>query len=230
MKNIRLISAFSAIAFAVAVPFTFVACGDDTSSANNDDAPISSSENEETLSSSSATEASEIECNAENEGEVKVQWEGNPKYGGNEYYRCEGGSWVKGDITLTCDTAGVQVGDTCVTHPSINIFQAGMNPQAGELLFVYKGEGVWERSNQAQIDSLIERQNRRDAAIQEFCGEPDPEKENQCCYTIPDEFAADYADDVASILYEYDNDVWSLREYFGNSNCVRDAEEEVIEE
>ena len=169
-------------------------------------------------------------CTAENEGAVQSEWDGNPKYGAMCYYRCEGGSWVQGDITLTCDTAGVQVGDTCVTHPSINIFQAGMNPDVGELVFVYKGDGVWERTDQAQIDSLMERQNRLDAAIKEYCGEPDPEKLSECCYPVPEEFAADYPDDVVSVLYEYIYNHWGFREYFRNSNCVRDAEEEVIEE
>ena len=127
-----------------------VACGDDSSSASNDEQPGSSSD--EIASSSSVMGDG---CNAENEGEVKVEWVGNPKYGYDTYKRCKNGSWVEGDISLTCDTAGVQVGDTCVKQGSSNIFQAGMNPQAGEISFVYKGDGVWERTNQAQIDSLI---------------------------------------------------------------------------
>ena len=168
-------------------------------------------------------------CTADNEGAVQSEWEGNEKYGGAHYYRCEGGSWVQGNISLTCDTEGVQVGDTCVTHPSQSIFQAGMNPAAGELIFVYKGDGVWERDNQAQIDSLIERQNRRDAAMKEYCGEPESGKVSECCYPVPDEFAADYADNIASILYtsEPESDDWDLQGYFENKNCVMDAEEAI---
>ena len=92
-------------------------------------------------------------CTPENDGAVQSVWDGNPKYGAMCYYKCEGSSWVQGDITLTCNTADAQVGDTCVTHPSINIFQAGMNPDAGELVFVYKGDGVWERSLNTSPDS-----------------------------------------------------------------------------
>lgn len=237
---------FCAFSFAFAASMALVACGDDSSSANNDEQPGSSSD-EIASSSSEGTDLScnislglvegceslvEEECTAQNEGEVKEVWVGNPKYGHNTYNRCERGSWVQGDISLTCDTAGVQVGDTCVKQGSSNIFQAGMNPQAGEISFVYKGDGVWERDNQAQIDSLIERQNRRDAAMKEYCGEPESGKFSECCYPVPDEFAADYADNIASILYtsEPDSDDWDLQEYFENKNCVMDAEEAIIEE
>ena len=84
------------------------------------------------------------ECTAENEGEVKVVWEGNPKYGYNTYNRCESGLWVRGNISLTCDTAGVQVGDLCRKTGTINIFQAGMNVTPSERTFAYAGNGVWE--------------------------------------------------------------------------------------
>ena len=93
-------------------------------------------------------------CTAANDGAVQSEWEGNPKYGGTHYYRCESGSWVEGDISLTCDTAGVQVGDTCVKHGSSNIFQAGMNPSAPEYVFVYAGNGAWEQVDQTQVDSV----------------------------------------------------------------------------
>lgn len=169
-------------------------------------------------------------CTAENEGAVQSEWDGNPKYGAMCYYRCEGGSWVQGDITLTCDTTGVQMGDTCIRHNSVNGFMAGMNPAAEELIFVYKGDGVWERDNQAQIDSLIERQNRRDAAMNEYCGEPDPERISECCYPIPDEFEADYLDGVESILYKSSGNGWSLQKYFRNKECDSGEVEEEIEE
>ena len=86
----------------------------------------------------------EEECTAENEGEVKVVWEGNPKYGYDTYNRCESGLWVRGDISLTCDTTGVQVGDLCRKTGTINIFQAGMNVTPSERRFAYAGNGVWE--------------------------------------------------------------------------------------
>lgn len=86
----------------------------------------------------------EDECTAENEGEVKVVWVGNPKYGYDTYNRCESGLWVRGDISLTCDTTGVQVGDLCRKTGTINIFQAGMNVTPSERTFAYAGNGVWE--------------------------------------------------------------------------------------
>lgn len=85
------------------------------------------------------------ECNAENEGKVETLWLGNEKYGGNSYYSCKKGSWVKGDISLTCDTAGVQVGDTCTTYPKLGIYTAMYSiPGSNALKFIYKGNGVWK--------------------------------------------------------------------------------------
>ena len=85
------------------------------------------------------------DCNVENDGRVLSLWSGNSKYGHMSYYKCQKDSWVKGDISLTCDTAGVAVGDTCVKQNSINIFQAGMNPTGEIVSFVYKGNGVWTK-------------------------------------------------------------------------------------
>ena len=216
---------FCAFSFAFAASISLVACGDDSSSANNAEQPGSSSD--EIASSSSVMGDG---CNAENEGEVKVEWVGNPKYGYDTYKRCKNGSWVEGDISLTCDTAGVQVGDTCVKQGSSNIFQAGMNPQAGEISFVYKGDGVWERTNQAQIDSLIAKQNRFDAALQEQCGEPDPEKDNQCCFTPPAEVTEKFPW-YGSALYEYERDQWLPQAYYSAPDCFEEViEEEIIDE
>ena len=99
-------------------------------------------------------------CDAENEGKVETKWIGNAKYGGNSYFRCEKGSWVKGDIRLTCDTAGVQVGDICTKGPKLGIF-AAMNsiPGSNTLRFIYKGDGVWkefdpEKNMVADIEKL----------------------------------------------------------------------------
>lgn len=300
----KITTLFSAASLALAASISFVACGDDSSSANNAEQPGSSSD--ETLLSSSpnageenpgssasygdpisslpdmpcadtlqidghyghyvsssnvfykcednkwsyvdekdippGTEVLSIfterekaiwklkKCTAANDGAVQSGWEGNPKYGGTHYYRCESGSWVEGNILLTCDTAGVQVGDTCVKQGSTNIFQAGMNPQAGEVSFVYKGDGVWERTNQAQIDSLIAKQNRYDAALKEQCGEPDPEKDNQCCFRFSDEEVANIPDFV-SALYEYGPNGWTMQAAYSNPDCIMDAvEEEIIED
>lgn len=86
----------------------------------------------------------EDECTAENEGEVKVVWVGNPKYGYDTYNRCESGLWVRGDISLTCDTAGVQVGDLCRKTGKTNLFFAAGGLSPSERVFAYAGDGVWE--------------------------------------------------------------------------------------
>ena len=103
------------------------------------------------------------DCNVENDGRVLSLWSGNSKYGHMSYYKCQKDSWVKGDISLTCDTAGVAVGDTCVKQNSINIFQAGMNPTGEIVSFVYKGNGVWtkvETEDVPNIGDISSRQHR----------------------------------------------------------------------
>ena len=92
------------------------------------------------------------DCNAKNDGRVLSLWSGNPKYGYMTYYKCQKDSWVKGDISLTCDTAGVAVGDTCVKQYSINIFLAGMYPTGTVVSFVYKGDGVWAKVEAENAD------------------------------------------------------------------------------
>jgi hypothetical protein len=95
---------------------------------------------------------------------------------------------------------------------------------------VYKGDGVWERTNQAQIDSLIAKQNRFDAALQEQCGEPDPEKDNQCCFTPPAEVTEEFTW-YGSALYEYERDQWLPQAYYSAPDCFEEViEEEIIDE
>ena len=92
------------------------------------------------------------DCNAKNDGRVLSLWNGNLKYGYMTHYKCQKDSWVKGDISLTCDTAGVAVGDTCVKQYSINIFLAGMYPTGAVVSFVYKGDGVWAKVETEDAD------------------------------------------------------------------------------
>ena len=101
------------------------------------------------------------DCNAKNDGRVLSLWSGNPKYGYMTYYKCQKDSWVKGDISLTCDTAGVAVGDTCVKQYSINIFQAGMNPTGTVVSFVYKGDGVWAKVETEDVPNIGEISSRQ---------------------------------------------------------------------
>lgn len=152
----KITTLFSAASLALAASMALVACGDDSSSASNDELSSSS----EAVPGSSATpemtcntvqaggdecgSSDDAECSAQNEGEVKEIWEGNPKYGGYEYYRCEGGSWVKGDITLTCDTADAPIGAFCRRTSSVNLFNAGMGAFGSTITYTYAGAGVWD--------------------------------------------------------------------------------------
>ncbi len=84
-------------------------------------------------------------CSSENEGKVEVITEykvghatASDRYGSPAYYRCESGSWVKGDITLTCDTANVQVGDACIKTVS-----RPPNPMGITAIYTYAGDGNW---------------------------------------------------------------------------------------
>ena len=138
------------------------------------------------------------ECNAENEGKVETLWLGNEKYGGNSYYRCKRGSWVEGDISLTCDTAGVQVGDTCTKYPKLGIF-AAMNsmPGSNAMKFIYKGNGVWKKvedSPQEVVES---------SSSVETYSSSSSSRENECEGTdgeIGDVCADSY---ISFISYEY---------------------------
>ena len=170
------------------------------------------------------------DCNAENEGRVLSLWAGNAKYGGMSYYRCQKDSWVKGDISLTCDTAGVAVGDTCRKTGMTGSFRASMPYPPSGYVFAYAGDGVWKRADQAQIDSLNAKQERLDAAIKEQCGEPELGKSNQCCFTPPAEIAKELSWE-GSALYEYERDSheWFPRAYFSSSDCGGQVKE-IIED
>ena len=72
-------------------------------------------------------------CNAENEGLVDsvVYVATNPKYERDytEYYRCEQGAWNEANESVTCDTAGVSLGDVCEIRGSC---------------YKYLGDGAWD--------------------------------------------------------------------------------------
>ena len=132
---------FSAIAAMAAFSMvSLTACGDENSD-------ITGASGESALSSSSAPL---IELSSSSSGGVVNLCEPLTEGAITRF-------WVKdeGDIRLTCDTAGVAVGDTCVKQNSINIFQAGMNPTGEIVSFVYQGDGVWtkiETEEMARID------------------------------------------------------------------------------
>ena len=171
------------------------------------------------------------DCNAENEGRVLPLWRGNAKYGGMSYYKCQKDSWVEGDIRLTCDTAGVAVGDTCRKTGMMGIFRASMpHDPSSEYVFIYAGDGVWNRADQSQIDSQKAKQERYDAALKEQCDEPELGKSNRCCFTPPAEVTEEYPGN-GSVLYEYERDSheWLPRAYFSSSDCDGQVKE-IIED
>ena len=163
------ISAIAVTAFAVTLSFALLACSE--SNPTNADNPIAYSEPALETSSSVTEVSSEVSsssgepsgrgclameytvndeclpaCNDENEGKVETVWVGNPKYGAETFHKCQNGSWVQGDISLTCDTAGVQVGDLCYRTGSTNIFRQSMPGfRRPEYVFEYAGDGVWKR-------------------------------------------------------------------------------------
>ena len=97
----------------------------------------------------------EDECNAENEGMVTSVWvtsSGNPRFryiGHTEYYRCEKGSWEARGLWVTCDTAGVAVGDTCTK--STCLFGIGCTINS----FAYEGDGNWKDLGSTPVGSNI---------------------------------------------------------------------------
>ena len=119
---------FSAIAaMAVISMISLTACGDENSD-------ITGASGESALSSSSAplieSESSSGEsgdsvqvyiegvaysfpaCNAEREGTVEKLFVGNPKYGSDQYFKCEQGSWnMKSAIDIECNQANAKIGD-----------------------------------------------------------------------------------------------------------------------
>lgn len=153
MKSVIKFSATLATALAVTLLFALVACSEsnltnaDESIAYSEPAPESSSALESSSSVTGNVDPSQFEtpCTAENEGKVEfiLEYEEGhatrtDRYGSPAYYRCESGSWVKGDITLTCDTANVQIGDACIKTVS-----RPPNPIGITTIYTYAGDGNW---------------------------------------------------------------------------------------
>lgn len=79
-----------------------------------------------------------LKCNADHEGVVDSLLNPDSKLGAYDYYRCEQGSWTQRNQSVTCDTAGVSVGDTCKKAPF-----AGASME----MYIYAGNGIWEESS-----------------------------------------------------------------------------------
>ena len=154
--NFNRISAIAVTAFAVTLPFSLLACSE--SNPTNFDEPIAYSEpapgpSSALETSSSVTDSSELPatpCTAENEGKVEKVWHEHlptngihslASWGHYSYHRCEKGSWVEGGISLSFDTAGVQVGDAYIRERVSNM-QAGFGLTFIDI-YTYAGDGNW---------------------------------------------------------------------------------------
>ena len=121
---------FSAIAAMAAFSMvSLTACGDENSDitgASGESALSSSSAPLIELSSSSGESGDSVQvyiegvaysfpaCNAEREGTVEKLFVGNPKYGSDQYFKCEQGSWnMKSAIDIECNQANAKIGDIC---------------------------------------------------------------------------------------------------------------------
>lgn len=112
----------------------------------------------DTASNSSQLDNSHLiedECNTENEGKVNYVWvnpSGSPRFrfwGHPEYYRCEKGTWESRDRSVTCDTAGVAIGDTCLKEECL----AGTGCTIYS--YTYEGNGNWNSLSWGSRDSKI---------------------------------------------------------------------------
>ncbi|MBR4916609.1 MAG: hypothetical protein IKZ45_05965 [Fibrobacter sp.] len=174
MKNIRLISAFSAIAFAVAVPFTFVACGDDSSSAKD-----------ETPSSSSNQELSEMECDAENEGSYKTVldtltvYESGNAMVWNKYYHCESGEWVE---TECRDPQDACTGDNEGEYKDVVCGAQLDNPKSPKTTWTFKcTDNKWKKLTDEEKSQLNAEKDK--AEVEESCTKPETKLGDVCGIT-----------------------------------------------
>ncbi len=159
MKSFSHTTVVMAIALAVSIPLSFVACSETTSAINEESlafleplpespslAPESSSAIPESSSAiqSSPSEVVSLmngkECTAENEGVVDTMWVGNIKYDSLGYYRCEKGEWVQKTPAVTCDTTGANVGDVCTRIQKVGFFGG----HEFRIVYIYKGNDEWD--------------------------------------------------------------------------------------
>jgi len=80
------------------------------------------------------------ECNADSEGLVHERIVGFSRYGyGLDFYKCEQGEWHKTVASVTCDTAGVAVGEICKVLTS----RRSLTPD-WYTCYKYLGNGAWD--------------------------------------------------------------------------------------
>ena len=87
-------------------------------------------------------------CNADNEMAVDSLLSPTSKLDIYDFYRCEQGTWVQRSPSVTCDKAGVSVGDTCK--------RALFAGSPLEEIYIYAGNGIWEESKTVHWAPLTE--------------------------------------------------------------------------
>lgn len=85
-------------------------------------------------------------CNADNEKLVDSLPSLDSKLASYDFYRCEQGAWVQRGPSVTCDIAGVSIGDTCKRAPFVG--------SSLEEIYVYAGDGIWEESKTVHLAPL----------------------------------------------------------------------------
>ncbi|OWV16121.1 hypothetical protein B7990_12885 [Fibrobacter sp. UWB4] len=94
---------------------SLTACGDENVTSPSVESGLSSGESGDTeqINIGGFTYTFPV-CNAEREGAVETRYVGLPKYGSNQYFKCEQGSWnMKSKVDIECKQSDVKIGDVC---------------------------------------------------------------------------------------------------------------------
>lgn len=91
-------------------------------------------------------------CDADHESVIDSVWNPNPSISTPLYFyrRCEKGEWIYKDRSVTCNTAGVAVGDTCRRAGIVDATKrrygnkVEAEQQLRDKIYTYAGDGKWE--------------------------------------------------------------------------------------
>ena len=91
-------------------------------------------------------------CDADHEGVVDSVHSASESGGSSAFYyrRCEDGEWNFKNHSVTCDTAGVSVGDTCRRTEIVDFVTRGevytveTKKKLRDMIYTYAGNGKWE--------------------------------------------------------------------------------------
>ena len=120
----------AAIAFIAAASMSLIACGDSSEPTKANSAEVDPIEVDQSMF--------ETPCTAENEGKVdSIEFRTGMYGSGNEYYRCESGSWVKRESWIRC-AKDAQEGDACI-YSHIDGSLRKFNE-----IYTYTSNGGWE--------------------------------------------------------------------------------------